>query len=142
PDERGDAAAAWREAVTRRTSYDGEWRVLDAAGDTRHMRIRALPLVNDDDTVRGWAGVGEDITDRKRAEFEAARASEREREANALLDAIFAAAPIGLGFWDRDLRFRRINERLAEMHGVSAAEHARQRPDALLPHIEAPDEPS
>src|SRR5690606_7082712 len=115
PHDRGAAAAAWREAVTRRTSYEGEWRMVDSAGDTRHMRIRAIPLVNDDDTVRGWAGVGEDITDRKRAELEAARASEREREANALLDAIFAAAPIGLGFWDRDLRFRRINERLAEM---------------------------
>ena|GEM_PF-928891 len=140
PEERCEAAAAWREAVTRRTSYDGEWRVLDAAGDTRHMRIRALPLVNDDDTVRGWAGVGEDITDRKRAELEAARASEREREANALLDAIFAAAPIGLGFWDRDLRFRRINERLAEMHGISAAEHEGKRLDELLPDIEAPEE--
>src|SRR5690606_33407940 len=140
PHERGAAAAAWREAVTRRTSYDGEWRMVDAAGNTRHMRIRAIPLVNDDDTVRGWAGVGEDVTDRKRAEYEAARASEREREANALLDAIFAAAPIGLGFWDRDLRFRRINERLAEMHGVSAAEHEGKRLDELLPDIEAPEE--
>ena len=139
-DERREAAAAWREAVTRRTSYNGEWRVIDASGETRHMRIRALPLVNDDDTVRGWAGVGEDITDRKRAELAAARASEREREANALLDAIFAAAPIGLGFWDRDLRFRRINERLAEMHGISAAEHEGKRLDELLPNIEAPEE--
>ena len=140
PQERGRASAAWREAVTRRTSYDGEWRVLDASGDTRHMRIRAIPLVNDDDTVRGWAGIGEDITDTKRAELEAERASEREREANALLDAIFAAAPIGLGFWDRDLRFRRINERLAEMHGFSAAEHEGKRLDELLPDIEAPEE--
>jgi len=140
PMERDAAAASWREAVTRRASYDREWHVIDADGETRHIRIRALPLVNDDDTVRGWAGIGEDITDTKRAELEAERAREREREANALLDAIFAAAPIGLGFWDRDLRFRRINERLAEMHGISAAEHEGKRLDELLPDIEAPEE--
>src|SRR5690606_27982338 len=134
------AEAAWRSAVSRRAPFDGEWRFVDASGETRHMRVRALPLVNDDDTVRGWVGVGEDITDRKRAELEAERANERAREANALLDAIFAAAPIGLGFWDRDLRFRRINERLAEMHGFSAAEHEGKRLDELLPDIEAPEE--
>ena len=140
PDERPAAEAAWRSAVSRRAPFDGEWRFVDASGETRHMRVRALPLVNDDDTVRGWVGVGEDITDRKRAELEAERANERAREANALLDAIFAAAPIGLGFWDRDLRFRRINERLAEMHGFSAAEHEGKRLDELLPDIEAPEE--
>jgi len=140
PDERAAAEAAWRSSVARKAPFDAEWRILDASGETRHMRVRALPLVNDDDTVRGWVGVGEDITDRKRAELEAERANERAREANALLDAIFAAAPIGLGFWDRDLRFRRINERLAEMHGFSAAEHEGKRLDELLPDIEAPEE--
>lgn len=140
PDEREAAAAAWRTSIARAAPFDSEWRLLDAADETRHMRIRALPLVNDDDTIRGWVGVGEDITDRKRAELEAERANERAREANALLDAIFAAAPIGLGFWDRDLRFRRINERLAEMHGIAAAEHVGKRLDELLPDIEAPEE--
>ena len=140
PDERAAAEAAWRATVARKAPFDAEWRIVDASGEIRHMRVRALPLVNDDDTVRGWVGVGEDITDRKRAELEAERANERAREANALLDAIFAAAPIGLGFWDRDLRFRRINERLAEMHGFSAAEHEGKRLDELLPDIEAPEE--
>ena len=140
PDDRSDAAGAFRKAVASGRSFEGEWRVVAAGGSTHYMHIRAIPLVNDDDTVRGWAGIGEDITERKRAEFAAASASEREREANALLDAIFAAAPIGLGFWDRDLRFRRINDRLAEIHGASAAEHEGKRLDELLPGIEAPEE--
>lgn len=140
PEEREAATAAWVDSVARAAPFDAEWRVLDKNGSTRHMRVRALPLVNDDDTVRGWVGAGEDITARKHAELEASRAREREREADALLDAIFAAAPIGLGFWDKDLRFRRINERLAEMHGFSAAEHEGKRLDELLPDIEAPEE--
>src|SRR5690606_21741571 len=80
PDERAAAEAAWRATVARKAPFDAEWRIVDASGEIRHMRVRALPLVNDDDTVRGWVGVGEDITDRKRAELEAERANERARE--------------------------------------------------------------
>ena len=32
----------------------------------------------------------------------------------ALLDVIFAGAPVGIAYVDRDLRYRRINERMAE----------------------------
>jgi PAS domain S-box-containing protein len=57
------------------------------------------------------------------------------REANALLDAIFATAPVGLAFWDREFRFRRVNERLAEINGFPTAAHVGKRPDELLPDI-------
>ena len=40
----------------------------------------------------------------------------------ALLDAIFRHAPVGLGFWDASLRFVRINDALAAINGVAAAE--------------------
>ena len=73
-----------------------------------------------------------DVTARRMSEEKAAAALAREREANALLDAIFESAPIGLAFVDHDLRFRRINSRLAEMNGLSAAEHIGRRPDELL----------
>src|SRR3954469_4505411 len=41
----------------------------------------------------------------------------------ALLDTLFASAPLGIGLWDRDLRYVRVNDRLAAMHGVPAADH-------------------
>jgi PAS domain S-box-containing protein len=41
----------------------------------------------------------------------------------ALLDALYAVAPVGLGFVDRELRFRRVNERLAAFDGVPVAAH-------------------
>ena len=40
----------------------------------------------------------------------------------ALLDALFANAPVGLAFWDDELRYRRINARLADPRGLSDAE--------------------
>ena len=48
------------------------------------------------------------------------RATERHL---AELDAVFRDAPLGLAFLDRDLRFLRVNEALAHMNQVPAAEH-------------------
>ncbi len=55
--------------------------------------------------------------------------------AHALLDAIYASAPVGLGFWDRRLRFVRVNARLAEMNGLPPAAHLGKTPLELLPGI-------
>ena len=41
----------------------------------------------------------------------------------AELDAVFRDAPIGIAFLDTDLRFLRVNDALAEMNQVPAAEH-------------------
>jgi signal transduction histidine kinase/AmiR/NasT family two-component response regulator len=41
----------------------------------------------------------------------------------ALLDLVFRGAPIGLAFVDRELRYVRVNEALAEINGLPAGEH-------------------
>src|SRR4051812_22130676 len=41
----------------------------------------------------------------------------------AFLDTLFETAPLGIGLWDRDLRYVRVNDWLAEIHGVPAAAH-------------------
>ena len=53
-----------------------------------------------------------------------ARARERDSsEAQALLDALVNAAPIGQGFLDTDFRYVRVNDALAEINGVPAIDH-------------------
>ena len=54
-----------------------------------------------------------------------------------MLDAIFDSAPIGIGFWDRDLRSVRVNDALAEMTGFPAADHFGKRIDEILTGREA-----
>lgn len=54
---------------------------------------------------------------------------------HALLDAIYASAPVGLGFWDRELRFVRVNQRLADMNGLPIEAHIGKTPRELLPDI-------
>ena len=73
-----------------------------------------------------------DSTERRRMALERAAAVTREREANALVDALSDSAPVGLAFVDRDLRFRRVNASLARMNGIPAADHIGKRPDEIL----------
>jgi PAS domain S-box-containing protein len=56
--------------------------------------------------------------------------------ANALLDALFEQAPIGLGFWDRELRFVRLNSALAEMNGVPREAHIGKTVAEVLPEMD------
>ncbi|SEB46585.1 sensor histidine kinase [Terriglobus roseus] len=50
-----------------------------------------------------------------------------------LLDAMLSGAPIGFAFYDRQLRYVRINERLAAMHGVPMEKHIGRRFRDLIP---------
>jgi PAS domain S-box-containing protein len=45
------------------------------------------------------------------------------QESYAQLDTLLASAPVAIGFWDRELRFVRLNEALAQLNRLPAAEH-------------------
>ncbi len=79
----------------------------------------------------------EDITSRKEMEIELLEAVRQKEETVALLDSMCESAPIGLGFWDRDLRWVKLNDALAAKNGFSISEHLGKRPDELLPCSEA-----
>lgn len=76
-----------------------------------------------------------DITYRRHAARERETALQGEREVRALLDAIMESASVGMCFVDRELRYQRVNRRLAEIHGLPAAEHIGKRPDEILPRL-------
>jgi PAS domain S-box-containing protein len=61
--------------------------------------------------------------------------SQASDEAFTLLDTLFANAPAGLGFVDRDLRFVRLNAALADINGQDVPSHLGQPLRAVLPHL-------
>jgi PAS domain S-box-containing protein len=63
-----------------------------------------------------FTGFIRDITERKRVEDE-------RNQSLALVDALFSGAPIGLAFWDTELRYQRVNDSLAAMNGIPVDEH-------------------
>ncbi len=57
-------------------------------------------------------------------------------DAHALLDTIFATAPVGFAFWDTALHYVRVNDALAAIHGVPARDYLGRRIGELAPEIE------
>jgi len=57
-------------------------------------------------------------------------------EANALVDALFRSAPIGLVVFDDELRYLRVNDALARMNGIEAGAHLGHRLPELLPGMD------
>jgi PAS domain S-box-containing protein len=71
----------------------------------------------------------------ERSAAAAREAGRRAEETLAQLDVIFARAPVGLAFNDRDGRFVRINDRLAEINGRSPEAHVGRSLAEILPEL-------
>jgi len=78
-----------------------------------------------------------DITERRRAEQALRRADELLRVQLGEIEQIYRYAPVGLSNFDRDCRFLRINERMAELNGFSADAHLGRTIEDMVPHLAA-----
>ena len=64
-----------------------------------------------------------------------AETSRSREELLALLDAVYAEAPIGLAIVDLDFRYKRCNDALAEIDGVDVAEHLGRTAAEVVPRV-------
>ena len=83
----------------------------------------------------------EQARERERLLAEAEEAVRRRAESLALLETLMANAPVGLAFLDRDLRFTHVNQALAAMHGLAAAEHIGRTVRETVPDLAPTLEP-
>jgi PAS domain S-box-containing protein len=107
-----------------------------ADGDRRWFELSIQPA------QEGIFILSTDITARKLAEdriqeqAEDLRMALKEKDdAYSLLDTLMRSAPVGLAFLDQDLRYQRINESLAEINGISVADHIGCSVDEVLPEL-------
>ena len=98
--------------------------------DARVWRSDEIALV-EECAVRLWSAV---MRARADALLLASEATARARADE--LDAIYNAAPVGLCVLDRELRYLRMNARLAEFSGVAAADYIGRTPEDTLPQFE------
>jgi PAS domain S-box-containing protein len=68
----------------------------------------------------------EDVSAIRRAEAETGAA-------HAIIDAFFAGASVGMAFLDRELRWQRVNDALAALNGIPAADHIGRTASEVLP---------
>jgi PAS domain S-box-containing protein len=147
PDDRERVLGVIGSAVERGGHIATEHRIVLPDGSVRWIEGRGYAVPGADDTL--WIGVGIDITERKQAETERARlhALERTARANAehagqelegalaRLDTLLEHAPVGFGFYDTELRFVRLNEPLAEIHGLPVEAHIGRTAAEVAPRL-------
>ncbi|HSN29847.1 MAG TPA: ATP-binding protein, partial [Kofleriaceae bacterium] len=108
-------------------AHMGSRRVSELSADDRHLFTSMA--------ARAAAGIHHHMLRQQLQQSEEqARALAAER-ASVLgkLESLLAAAPVGIGFVDRDLRYLRVNDTLAALNGKPSAEHLGRRVDEVLP---------
>jgi PAS domain S-box-containing protein len=60
---------------------------------------------------------------------------EEAQRTTALLDALYGSAPVGLGFWDRELRYVRVNDALAAINELAPDAHIGKTFAEVVPQV-------
>ncbi len=102
--------------------------IFSAGEKTFYFLLSAQPLRGKDKVIVGCVVTLTDITSLKQAE-------EEMRRQRLEIEQLYREAPVGLCLLDKDLRFIRINQRLAEINGIPAAEHIGKTVRELLPEL-------
>ena len=85
--------------------------------------------------------VAEELARRAAVAIDNARLYQEAQRSFAQLDAILASAPTAIGFWDRELRYVRVNDALAQLNGLPAEEHVGRSLADVVPDLGAVLEP-
>jgi len=87
PEDQPLTIDAWNAAVTAQSLLLLEHRVRRHDGEWRWMAVRAVPVLDDDDSIREWVGTHTDITERKQVEQAIAAAAEAAEAARVAAEA-------------------------------------------------------
>src|SRR5207253_2798725 len=101
--------------ATRGESIAFEQAVVDALGRPRWLRVRIVPDLRFDGTIKGQYIVGHDITEQKRNE-------QALRRANWMLSSHIDNTPLAVLEWDRDFRLVRWSPQAENIFGWPAEE--------------------
>lgn len=127
--------AQWHQSLHNGIPFEVKQRLRRFDGEYIWFLVRALPMRDQQNNVISWVGAATDIND-----MILAKTALQERESTTLqqlaeLESIYATAPVGLCFMDSNLRHIRINERLAQINGVSVADHLGRTAREVLPEL-------
>jgi PAS domain S-box-containing protein len=134
PDDRAEAEERIATAIASHSRLSSEYRVVLPSGDERWISSLGDTTYDANGTPLRMSGICIDITARKRTE-------ELARQRLSEIEDLYRNAPVGLCVLDRELHFLRINERLAEINGVPAADHIGRSVRDVLPDLAGVVEP-
>jgi len=112
-----------------------EIEFLWADGICKTSLLSSIPLYDQKGIIMGAIAVFEDITERKLTENLLLQKTQETQQQLAEIEEIYKTVPIGLCLLDKDLRYRRINQRLAEINGLSIEDHIGKTPLDVTPGL-------
>lgn len=119
-----------RQMINRRRDGSellAEWRVT---------RVR-----DDAGQIKHWVAVIRDMTEKQSFERALRYSEQVARKQFAELETLYDTAPIGLAMFSKELRFVRVNGRMAEFSGIAADQHIGRTPRQILPALADQAEP-
>ncbi len=121
--------------------FESEYRVRHAAGHWVYVSDRSYFQYDADGKLLKVVGFNTDSTERKLAEERLFQSQLLVQRQLTEIEAIYQTAPIGLAIFDRDLRYVRLNQRLAEMNGIDIDDHIGRTLREIVPTVADENEP-
>ncbi|MEM7709204.1 MAG: PAS domain-containing protein, partial [Pseudomonadota bacterium] len=123
--------------LCRKTVGDREDRIATLASrdGARTYRVRVTPYIDQDDRIEGVAFAVDDTTDLMDA---VSRAEEQEETAKLALqeiEQVYAVSPQAMTLIDRDMRYLRVNPKMAEINGYPAERHIERTIREIVPDL-------
>jgi len=138
PDDRDRLASDWLQwcqQAQQKGLYQNEGRCLRPDQSEVWFYIQALAEVNTQGETVGYIGVLTNITQLKQTEAALQTSQLQLQQQLTEIETIYRSAPIGLNVLDTDLRFVRINQRLAEINGLPVEAHIGRTVREVLPAL-------
>ncbi|MFI5296429.1 MAG: PAS domain S-box protein [Thermodesulfovibrionales bacterium] len=132
PSDDSDRLLEFSSEIRDRSAVSSFWRHRKKDGTLIDVEINSHPILFGGKKARRV--IVHDITERKRLQNEVLLREQR-------LNSFFKGATAGLALFDRDLRFMRINDTLAEINGFPAKEHIGRTVREILPELAPVIEP-
>jgi PAS domain S-box-containing protein len=128
-------------SIAEKKGHQINYRVIHGDGRQVWISSRAEPVMDEQGEVERLIGTLMDYTQNKEWEEDLVRSREETELRSKEIENIYDTAPIGLCVLDKDLRFMRINERLAEINGFSVEQHLGKTIRNMLPDLADEVEP-
>ncbi|WP_226626401.1 sensor histidine kinase [Alloyangia pacifica] len=142
PEDRARIRREMAEVCARADHFEHSFRIVLSDGRVRHLLDRGRVTRDAGGAAVRLSGVEMDVT--RIVENSGYSIGERAGRVDGsdgrigdaeILGAVFNDAPVGIGIWDHDLKFVKINPLLAEMNGLDPEVHIGKTPKQLLPEV-------
>jgi PAS domain S-box-containing protein len=141
PDDRVRGGAAWAVARRTGTGFEEDLRLRRGDGEYRWHSVQSQPVHRAGGSSVRWFGTATDVEERKQAESRLLVAQGEALETVELLSELQTAAPVAIGWADRDLRMLRANDELGRLFGQPAADVLGRTIAAVQPDLWSELEP-